>query len=162
MSNFITAIHVKDLRHLHGIDIQLSDKERRHLMITGKNGTGKTTLLDAIARYLETVITVDSNNTQKGLVKLIRMDENNLKYARENNNPEAEDDTEKRLKRYRDRLKSMYGALTVDFVNEMQFRQSVNNGDFIVAYFKDYRNPHFIEPTSPELPDYRVDNHLTT
>lgn len=162
MSNFITAIHVKDLRHLHGIDIQLSDKERRHLMITGKNGTGKTTLLDAIARYLETVITVDSNNTQKGLVKLIRMDENNLKYARENNNPEAEDDTEKRLKRYRDRLKSMYGALTVDFVNEMQFKQSVNNGDFIVAYFKDYRNPHFIEPTSPELPDYRVDNHLTT
>ena len=162
MSNFITAIHVKDLRHLHGIDIQLSDKERRHLMITGKNGTGKTTLLDAIARYLETVITSDSSSTQKALEKYIRLDENNLIIAKERNNPEEVEAAQKRLEHFRDRLNSLYGALTVDFADETQFKQSVNNGDFIVAYYKDYRNPHFIEPTSPELPDYRVDNHLTT
>lgn len=161
MSNFITAIHVKDLRHLQGIDIQLSDKERRHLMITGKNGSGKTTLLDAIARYLETVITSDSSSTQKALEKYIRLDENNLIIAKERNNPEEVEAAQKRLERFRDRLNSLYGAITVDFADETQFKQNVNNGDFIVAYYKDYRNPHFIEPTSPELPDYRVNNRLT-
>lgn len=161
MSNFITAIHVKDLRHLHAIDIQLSDKERRHLLITGKNGSGKTTLLDAIARYLENLITIDSNSTQKVLEKNIRLDENNLKFAQEQNNLEGVEAAKKRMEFYRDRLKSLYGALTVDFADETQFKQSVNTGDFIVAYYKDYRNPHFIEPTSPELPDYRVNNHLT-
>lgn len=161
MSNYITAIHVKDLRHLHGIDIQLSENERCHLLITGKNGSGKTTLLEAIAHYLETLITVDSNSTQKALEKSIRQDENNLKFAQEHNNKEVVEDTKKRLEFYRERLKSLYGALTVDFADETQFKQSVNNGDFIIAYYKDYRNPHFIEPISPELPDYRVNNKLT-
>ena len=55
MGNFITDIHVKELRHLHNIDINLSKDSRCHLLITGKNGSGKTSLLDAIAKYLETI-----------------------------------------------------------------------------------------------------------
>lgn len=95
MGNYITAIHVKDLRHLHGIDIQLSDKERRHLLITGRNGSGKTTLLDAIARYLETIITVDSNSTQKALEKAYKQDEKNLKHAQERNDADGVEDAKK-------------------------------------------------------------------
>ena len=161
MSNYITVIHVKDLRHLHGIDIHLSDKERRHLLITGKNGSGKTTLLDAIARYLETIITVDSISTQRALENNYKHDEKNLKYAQEHNDTDGMESAKKRLAFYKERLTSLYGALTLDFADETQFKQSVNNGDFIIAYYKDYRNPHFIEPTSPELPDYRVNNQLT-
>ena len=80
MGNYITVIHVKDIRHLHNIDIKLSKDERQHLLITGKNGSGKTSLLDAIARYLESIIKVDSNSSLRGLDKCIKQDENNLKY----------------------------------------------------------------------------------
>ncbi|MDR1194125.1 MAG: AAA family ATPase [Peptococcaceae bacterium] len=45
---FITNIHIGKIRHLDNIDIKLSDSEREHLILTGKNGSGKTSLLDAI------------------------------------------------------------------------------------------------------------------
>jgi predicted ATP-dependent endonuclease of OLD family len=36
------------VRHLQNVDIALSDTERRHLILTGKNGSGKTSLLEAM------------------------------------------------------------------------------------------------------------------
>jgi len=49
MSNtFITKIHIGKVRHLHKIEIGLSDANCTHLVLTGKNGSGKTSLLEAI------------------------------------------------------------------------------------------------------------------
>lgn len=49
MECYITNIHVKKLRHLNNIDISLSeDNVKHHLLITGRNGSGKTSLLDAL------------------------------------------------------------------------------------------------------------------
>ena len=45
---FITKIHVEKVRHLQDFDITLSDTERKHLILTGKNGSGKTSLLEAM------------------------------------------------------------------------------------------------------------------
>ena len=46
---FITKIHIDKVRHLKNVDIVLSDSERRHLILTGKNGSGKTSLLEAMS-----------------------------------------------------------------------------------------------------------------
>jgi len=46
---FITKIHIDKVRHLKDVDIVLSDSERRHLILTGKNGSGKTSLLEAMS-----------------------------------------------------------------------------------------------------------------
>ena len=45
---FITKVHIEKVRHLQNIDIVLSDTERKHLILTGKNGSGKTSLLEAL------------------------------------------------------------------------------------------------------------------
>ena len=45
---FMTNVHINKVRHLQNIDIFLSDTERKHLILTGKNGSGKTSLLEAI------------------------------------------------------------------------------------------------------------------
>jgi len=45
---FITKIHIDKVRHLENVDIVLSDVERKHLILTGKNGSGKTSLLEAM------------------------------------------------------------------------------------------------------------------
>jgi len=42
---FITKIRIKKVRHLENIDIELSANEKKHLIITGKNGSGKTSLI---------------------------------------------------------------------------------------------------------------------
>ena len=52
MNYYIKNIHVNHLYHLHDFDIPLSDEKTPHLMLTGKNGSGKTVLLNAIASYL--------------------------------------------------------------------------------------------------------------
>jgi predicted ATPase len=45
---FVTKIHIEKVRHLENVDIMLSDTERKHLILTGKNGSGKTSLLESI------------------------------------------------------------------------------------------------------------------
>ena len=46
---FITKIYIDKVRHLNDVDIILSDSERKHLILTGKNGSGKTSLLEAMS-----------------------------------------------------------------------------------------------------------------
>lgn len=52
MEHFIIKIHIDKLRHLENIDIKLSSEERQHLLLTGKNGSGKTSLLEALQKRL--------------------------------------------------------------------------------------------------------------
>lgn len=59
MSNFLTHIHINKIFHLENIDIPIDENEKKHLIITGKNGSGKTILLNTIidniqARYKNT------------------------------------------------------------------------------------------------------------
>jgi len=49
---FITDVKIKKIRHLEDIKIDLSLSDRKHLIITGKNGSGKTTVLKHISDYL--------------------------------------------------------------------------------------------------------------
>lgn len=50
---FITNLTIEKVRHLKDISIPLSEKEIKHLILTGKNGSGKTSVLEALAKYLE-------------------------------------------------------------------------------------------------------------
>lgn len=52
---FLTKLEIKKVRHLENISIGLSDKELRHLIFTGKNGSGKTSVLDSVSEYLNTL-----------------------------------------------------------------------------------------------------------
>ena len=55
MEHFITKIQIDKLRHLSNIKISLKEEERQHLLITGKNGSGKTSLLLALKQHLSAI-----------------------------------------------------------------------------------------------------------
>lgn len=55
MNYFIKNIHINKLFHLKNLDIPIADEKYPHLIITGKNGSGKTVLLDALADWLERI-----------------------------------------------------------------------------------------------------------
>ena len=42
MEHYITEIRIETLRHLSDIIIALNARQRQNLMLTGKNGSGKT------------------------------------------------------------------------------------------------------------------------
>jgi predicted ATP-binding protein involved in virulence len=54
MSNFITKINIKKVRHLENIDIVLGD-EKKHLILTGKNGSGKTSVLEELDSFFSEI-----------------------------------------------------------------------------------------------------------
>jgi predicted ATP-dependent endonuclease of OLD family len=62
---FITDIHINKVRHLENVDIPLSQTERKHLILTGINGSGKTSLLEAMRDRLccdeNTAVMIDFN-----------------------------------------------------------------------------------------------------
>ena len=58
---FITKIQIGKVRHLTDVEIVLSDTERKHLILTGKNGSGKTSLLEAMR---DNVVTEQRDRTE--------------------------------------------------------------------------------------------------
>lgn len=52
---YITNVTIKKVRHLKNIYIPLSDEQIKHLIFTGKNGSGKTSVVETLAGYLNNV-----------------------------------------------------------------------------------------------------------
>ena len=60
--HFIKEIYIEKVLHLEHVDIKLSSEKRQHLLVTGKNGTGKTSLLQMIRNNLTAI---NEKNWQK-------------------------------------------------------------------------------------------------
>lgn len=56
---FISALTIEKVRHLEDIRIPLSKDRMKHLIFTGRNGSGKTSVLDAMAGFLNAVSTTN-------------------------------------------------------------------------------------------------------
>lgn len=54
---FITNLTIEKVRHLRNISIPLSENRIKHLILTGKNGSGKTSVADALSGHLNNVFT---------------------------------------------------------------------------------------------------------
>lgn len=61
---FITDIKVKNVRHLKDIHIPLSDNRIKHLILTGKNGSGKTSVLDIMEKVLDLLSSEEKIDTK--------------------------------------------------------------------------------------------------
>ena len=55
-STFVTEMNIVNVRHLHNIKIPISRSHRRHLILTGKNGSGKTSVLKELSAFLQYVV----------------------------------------------------------------------------------------------------------
>ena len=53
MDHFLTSIQINKILHLENFNIEIDQNEKKHLIITGKNGCGKTSLLNAIVSYMQ-------------------------------------------------------------------------------------------------------------
>lgn len=53
---FFTGIHIEKVRHLKNITIPLDKEKRKNVILTGKNGSGKTSVLEAMVNDLENAV----------------------------------------------------------------------------------------------------------
>ena len=108
---FVSNIIIENVRHLRNIDITLSKEEAKHLIFTGKNGSGKTSALDALSNYLNTLATSNElTEVQLGLQP--------YKFSLEN-------------------LQQLKCGVSVEFNEPAEkFRHCFEKGQFILAYYK--------------------------
>ncbi len=65
---YISEFEIKNVRHHKDLKIEISDKEKKHLFLTGKNGSGKTSILKEAQKYLNRILEIPINEifTEKG------------------------------------------------------------------------------------------------
>ena len=158
MEHYITEIRIDTLRHLSDITISLNEKKRQHLMITGKNGSGKTSLLLAIQKYLRAI----NNGEWKALtlvyIPWLKKVEEKIEHA------EAESEKEKiekeselnmnLIRKYQDGVRIRFNVDSNSTLDELY-----KEGDFITAFFPAHRKTQIVRAQGVE--DIRLNNSYT-
>lgn len=139
MEHYITEIYIDELRHLSNIAISLNSEERQHLIITGKNGSGKTSLLMALKQYLQAI-------NDKRFEDLIERYVPQLPKIKESLN-KAETETEKyEIKKSNafalEQIKQYADGVRVLFNDNEHLESLYAQGNFITAYFPANRKTH--------------------
>lgn len=62
---YMKTLKIEKVRHLKDIEIPISAEYPKHLILTGKNGSGKTSVLQAMSRYLHGAATSDASADSK-------------------------------------------------------------------------------------------------
>lgn len=139
---FLTEIDVKKVRHLENISIPLSKEKRKHLILTGKNGSGKTSVLEALVEHLKYVVS-DSYDTKENYNKSLGFWKEKLQeylIAEESEEIRMEiQDAKKYVELYEEKLNNWENGAVSDCTSFSQLRDSYQNGKFILAYYADER-----------------------
>ncbi|MBF0383042.1 MAG: AAA family ATPase [Magnetococcales bacterium] len=174
---FITSIETKGLRNIPDTEILLSETERKHLIVTGKNGCGKTTFLNEIDKApkettlneFDELFGVDRFSKKLAELKLeLRyLDKNTVskkEYAAKVKNIREIENDSKAM--WIDRRINIAGIteyespLIIQFNKESYGRTDITNGNYLFFFFQakrssDIDTPSGINKTSI---DQRIDS----
>lgn len=152
---FIKNIKINKVRHLKNINIPVSENECRHIILTGKNGSGKTSVLDAIAVFINSITTGED---PKDLADRIKATKERIKYytekQEEDNLQKDEDNLENLNKQYPKATSGVWLDFNIPF---LKIRKQFESGQFIVAYYKADRIFSSVEPKHVEKVQLKSD-----
>ncbi len=159
MGNFITNIKVNHIFHLENFCIPISENEKKHLIITGKNGSGKTILLNAIVEHLSKVCN-DETLRFLDLKKDLKSNQTWLQQAENTGDSKDIATRRKSIEHYKARIEAMYGKVELSFHDIYSISKDFLSQDFIIAYYGDERRSLFVEPKNPIKPDLEMKTDL--
>lgn len=139
---FLTGIEIKKVRHLEGISISLDKEKRKHLILTGKNGSGKTSVLEALVNFFLYITSEVYHSSEYVNDKYNEFKEQleNLKKQKDSNEKfEKINETERYMNAWKEDFELWNSGTTAE-VNSISFLQNkYKQGDFVFAYYKDER-----------------------
>lgn len=132
MEHFITSVHINEVRHLKNIEIKLNSEKRQHLILTGKNGSGKTSVLQAMRNYLKAINNGMLNTIHVDWPRTIELAKRNY----ENATSKAEKiQAQSAIKSFESSIAEYNGQLSIQLSDEVELDSLYKQGDFITAYF---------------------------
>lgn len=142
---FIKSIHINKIRHLENIDIPISETERKHLILTGKNGSGKTSVLLEIKNWLNGIENQQLLQLQNNRINIENLEGGITRLQNELSVGGDRFEVERQIILYNNSI-NLYRNQTEHFLNiDIDFSsanmfQFYNDGDFILAHFSARRN----------------------
>jgi predicted ATP-binding protein involved in virulence len=154
MSSFLTKIYIDKIFHLEGINIELDVRQKKHLILTGKNGSGKTSVLNALVEVFQDI--KRKSNAQKF--------EKTLEKLRQFN--KAEVDVELLNGENPDSTHEIFAwnprahGLDVNFNDGKSLFEKINDDDYLFAYYSATRKTQVTIPKNPEKPDLEASKDI--
>ena len=144
---FISNIKINKVRHLENLEIPLSGEERKHLILTGKNGSGKTSVLNELANQFQKIDVKHYANQFKLKLGLLKDRETIIK---------GENIEERliKLKQYgKDQMKGY--EIECEMNNYEDFIHSYEDGNFIINLFDSKRHSLFRQPEGAKKIEFK-------
>lgn len=157
MNYFIKNIKINKLLHLQDFNIPIANENTPHLILTGKNGTGKTILLRAIADFLEVV------RTDKDLW-LLKYSINIEQCKRLISRAKTNADIAKKqvdLNYWESQYNQTYEKVDVEFNDIYKVSELNQHNEFIFAFYEASRKPIITEPKNPTKPNLLLQRKVT-
>lgn len=140
MEYFIKSIKISKVRHLENIEIPISEIQKKHLILTGKNGSGKTSILESIKGLFKIIYNVGIANSINKPTEILTLDFLDSHQTDKLNN------------------------LKIDIGNVAELTKKYNDGEFILAYFDAKRKNEMLNPEGPKKfelnPKYNIDEKV--
>ena len=146
--NFINNIHINKLFHLSDFDIPVADEKFPHLIITGKNGSGKTILLNAVSDFLNK-IKDDKAMYFLGYYKSL---EANNKMLGEATDEQARRQAQQNVDYFLRQIENIYGKVELRSELWGSIIDKYAKGEFIIAFYQADRKVKMSEPKNPMKP----------
>ena len=158
MNRYIKNIYIRQVRHLKDINIPLEKESYPHLMITGKNGSGKTSVLNAIAEHIGKVVNANIYRNYKESKENIEDLENQLRKNQRITSIPGKGLTLLQQIGYNRRLhQDLFDEIIIDFEQADMLIRKYQDGNFIIAFYEAHRTIKNLQepknPTKPELQD---------
>lgn len=146
MEHVITEIKIDNLRHLSNITISLHPEKRQRLILTGKNGSGKTSLLLALQNTLSALI--DEN------LSLILSLEKNIQDAK---TPADREQAQDIYRNNFDWIKRYKNNINIQLLNFKDIDEIFKQGDFVTAFFPANRQTNSVR--SQGVTDFKLNTY---
>lgn len=129
--HYITKIHIEHVRHLQNISIDLG-APMKHLILTGKNGSGKTSLLKAMKSNLFSINTEERHLVLKYQDKSVRFQK---RIKQKGISESKSDKLQKSIESFQGMIDKATCGINIFFNYEDDLEQCFKEGAFITAFF---------------------------
>lgn len=136
---FMTELRINHVRHLKDITIPLSESQPKHLILTGKNGSGKTSVLKSAVDFLSYAVS-DNFVIQSDRLENIAFDEQRLQTASNSESGKlACEGIRNSIAHWNKFLSHWADGVVLAFPSYLNLREKYLKGEYILAYYGDDR-----------------------
>lgn len=146
--NFINNIHINKLFHLSDFDIPVADEKFPHLIITGKNGSGKTILLNVVSDFLNKI----KDDKAMHFLGYYKSLETYNKILKETTDEQVRRQTQQNVDFFSREIENIYGKVELRSELWGSIIDKYAKGEFIIAFYQADRKVKMSEPKNPMKP----------